>query len=87
MNAKIKRVSGAIGFTENETALQRWLICGPEISKLFEEFENVSESMNQVREHHNFSELVQINFHKDVKSLRPVHEDVGNPFEDDNSST
>ena len=48
MNAKIKEVGGAIGLTENETALQRWLICGPEISQLMEECENVNESMSQV---------------------------------------
>ena len=85
MNAKIKEVGGAIGLTENETALQRWLICGPEISQLMEECKNVNESMSQVWEHHDFSDPVQGNFHKDVKSLLSVLEDFGNPFEEDSN--
>ena len=59
MNAKINRVGGAIGLTENETALQRWLICGPEISRLLDEFESINEGVNHVREHHDFSDSVQ----------------------------
>ena len=39
LNAKVKGVGGAIGLTENETALQRWLACGPEISRLLDEFD------------------------------------------------
>ena len=41
--------------------------------------------MSQVREHHNFSEPVQANFHKDVKSLLSVLEDFCNPFEEDSN--
>ena len=67
-------------------ALQRWLICGPEISRLLEEFEGVpSDGMNEVRDHHDSSESVQLNFHKDVKSLLLALEDAGNPFEDDSN--
>ena len=39
MNAKIKGVGGAIGLTENKSYLQRWLICGPEIERILDEFE------------------------------------------------
>ena len=86
MNAKIKRVGGAIGLTENETALQRWLICGPEISQLLDEFEIINEGVNHVQEHHDFSNSVQSIFHKEVKSLLPALEDVGNPFDDDSNN-
>ena len=64
MNAKIKGVGGAIGLTEKEIALQRWLICGPEISWLLDEFESINEGVNHVQEHHDFSDSVQSNFHK-----------------------
>ena len=47
------------------------------IPELLEEFENVND--------HGFSELVQINFHKNVESLLSVLEDVSNPFEDDSN--
>ena len=83
MNAKINRVDGAIGLTQNETALQRWLICGQEISWLLDEFESINEGVNHVREYHDFSNSVQSTFHKEVESLLSVLEDVGNPFNDD----
>ena len=85
INAKIKRVGGAMGLTENETALQRWLICGPEISRLLNEFESINEGVNHVWEHHEFPDPVQSIFHKEVKSLLSALEDVGNPFDDDSS--
>ena len=85
MNAKIKGVDGAIGLTENETALQRWLICGPEISRLLDEFESINEGVNRMREHHDFSDSVQSIFQEEVKSLLSALEDVGNPSDDDSN--
>jgi hypothetical protein len=34
LNAAVKGDGGAIGLTENENALRRWLIAGPEIARL-----------------------------------------------------
>ena len=42
LNAEIKGVGGAIGLTENDAALQRWLITGPEF-EVFEVFHTVDE--------------------------------------------
>ena len=36
--AKIKGVGRAIGLTENDTSLAKWLIAGPEVSRMVEEF-------------------------------------------------
>ena len=60
--AKIKGVDGAIGLTENETALQSWLICGLEIFWLLDEFERINEGVNHVREHHGFLRLCSVSF-------------------------
>ena len=68
-----------------QTALQRWLICGPEISRLLDEFESINEGVNHVREHHDYSNSVQSIFNEEVKSLLSTLEDVGNPFDDDSS--
>ena len=37
-NAKVKGDGGAIGLTEDQAALQRWMIAGPEIARLTQEF-------------------------------------------------
>ena len=37
-NAVVKGDGGAIGLTEDSAALRRWMIAGPEISRLVGEF-------------------------------------------------
>ena len=38
-NAKVKGKGGAVGLTENPTALKRWMIAEPEFARLITEFE------------------------------------------------
>lgn len=39
-NAWIKSAGGAIGLTDNPSALRRWMAAGPEVATLIEEFED-----------------------------------------------
>lgn len=39
-NAIVKGDGGIIGITENEGALRRWLVAGPEIARILTEFED-----------------------------------------------
>ena len=41
-NAVSKGDGGAIGLTEDQTALRRWTVAGPEISRHVDEFSNIS---------------------------------------------
>jgi len=41
-NAVIKDDGGAIGLTEDPTALWRWMIAGPEVSRLVTRYEEVA---------------------------------------------
>ena len=38
LNDKIKGIGGAIGLTENDSNLQRWLLAGPETARLIDKF-------------------------------------------------
>ena len=38
-NAMVKGEGGAVGLTENPSALRRWMISGPEIARIVNEFE------------------------------------------------
>ena len=38
-NAMVKGDGGAVGLTENPSALRRWMISGPEIARIVNEFE------------------------------------------------
>ena len=83
-NAKVKGKGGAIGLTENQVALQRWMICGPEIAKCLSEFESegiINESI-QTDCHHEEGLATPKKFQEQVKSLLSVITTFGNPFED-----
>ena len=64
MNSKIKGIGGAIGHTENDQALRRWLISGPEIARIIEEFEaiHLDASQEEILEHHDAKPSSQLNF-------------------------
>ena len=38
-NAMVKGDGGAVGLTENPNALRRWMLSGPEMARLVNEFE------------------------------------------------
>ena len=38
-DAMVKREGGAVGLTENPNALRRWMLSGPEMERLINEFE------------------------------------------------
>jgi len=84
-NAAIKGDGGAVGLTDNPSALQRWMVAGPEVARLIREFQNETDSFNKPpnTRHHNQSASVQSAFVKDVQSMVNVMEDFGNPFTDD----
>ena len=81
LNKSIKGEGGAVGLTEDPVALRRWMIAGPELSRVVTEFEDtlcdVSPSSNK---HHEQVPHVQMTFAKDVKSLVVTFEELGNPF-------
>ena len=43
-NACSKRDGGAVGLTDNPSALQRWLVAGPEVTALIKDFEGAHHS-------------------------------------------
>ena len=71
-NAVSKCDGGAIGLTEDQTALRRWTVAGPEISRLVDEFSNISGNR-------------QNDFFVKVNKLRNTMSELGNPFEEDSA--
>ena len=86
-NAKVKGKGGAIGLMENQVALQRWMICGPEIAKCLSEFESevIADESLQNCTHHEEGLATQKRFQEQVNSLVCAIENFGNPFEDSGS--
>ncbi len=84
-NAKVKGVGGVIGLTQNTATLNRWMICGPEISTLFDEFEGgfSNEEEQDIQLHHEEGLASQKTFKKQVQDLVDAITEFGNPFLDD----
>ena len=83
-NAKIKGVGGVIDISEYENALQHWLLSGPEVARLLEEFEAVGDvDASKVLEHYESDPSYQMRFLKDVKLVSSAIDERGNPFMDD----
>ena len=80
-NALVKGDGGAIGITEDPSALRRWMLAGPEVARVIQEFEVlVGHDEDHESHHHEQTRGAQANFAKDVRSLSVVIEEMGNPF-------
>ena len=84
LNSGIKGVGQTIGLTENDAALQRWLITGPEVARLLEEFE-IFHTVDEegVLEHHDLSASVAKQFLNDINIFLGAMNDLCNPFLDE----
>jgi hypothetical protein len=85
-NAKVKDKGGIIGLTENASALDRLMICGPDQARLLGEFESQymkAEDPEVNYKHHEEGMSSQKSFMQQVKSLTAVINKFGNPFMDD----
>lgn len=61
--ALIKGGGGAIEILKNAEALQRWMIVGPEISRIIADFESVN---SKIDKHHEQTDRFQRHFETDV---------------------
>ena len=87
---------GAIGLTESSTQLLRWMVSGPEMSRIIKDFElsqelirNIPKQEEQEEQegqddlrHHEQIKGVQNTFWKQVNAVCSTIEEMGNPFAD-----
>ena len=85
INVIIKGEGGAVGLTENPAALRRWMVAGPELARMVQEFEETS-SQTEEHSHHEQKSAVQLTFFKDVVNTVSYFEQLGNPFQDEGDS-
>ena len=82
LNKWIKGEGGAVGLTEDPAALRRWMLAGPEVSRIIAEYEDAlcDEDEHSATKHHEEAPYFQSIFTKDVKSFVITLEELGNPF-------
>lgn len=84
-NAVVKGDGGAIGITEDPSALRRWMVSGPEVSELVHQYELASQAKlgNEDIRHHEQTSQSQKSFTDKVKNLFSAMKDLGNPFQEE----
>ena len=84
-SAYVKGDGGAIGLTDNATALKRWMVAGPEVARVIVEFEdfNMHPRNQEETRHHEETPSVHNTFARAVRSLVAAIEELGNPLEED----
>ncbi len=88
-NAYVKGSGGCIGLTENPVAFRRWMLTGPELVRLKQQFEdeyfpdNGDSEHFQNFQHHEEGFAAQKKFHVQVSNLYKTIQRMGNPFLDD----
>ena len=82
LNAMVKGDGGAIGITENEQALRRWMVAGPELVRMLQEGAQRDKLGQNDSHHHEQLPSIQKAFQADVKCLVDVIQDAGNPFQE-----
>ena len=81
LNAVLKGDGGIIGITENESALRRWMIAGPETARIISEL-RVKQSKC---DHHEQTTSTQNRFASNVQSVIDAFNEMGNPFTETSS--
>ena len=84
-NAVVKGDGGAIGITEDPSALRRWMISGPEVSQIVSQYELASQvktAKEDIR-HHEQTSQSQKSFTDKVQKLYFAMKDLGNPFQEE----
>lgn len=84
-NAVIKGDGGAIGLTEDPVALRKWMVAGPEVSRVVAAYEASSGSKDSTKSsrHHEQTHSAQKHFFQMVDAYSKVLREMGNPFQED----
>ena len=69
LNKWIKGEGGAVGLTEDPAALRRWMLAGPEVSRVIAEYEDAlcDKDEHSATKHHEEAPYFQSVFTKDDK--------------------
>ena len=82
VNAEVKGDGGAVGLIENPAALRRWMVAGPEIARMIQEFKGDNSTTDEY-DHHEQKKGIQNAFPKDAVNMIPSFKELGNPFKEE----
>ena len=89
-NKMIKGDGGAVGILANPTALLKWMVAGPEISRMVHEFEQTvgrNDIPNGHSHHHEATSIFQKRYIRHVSAVVKLMREDGNPFAEQHLQT
>ena len=81
-NKLVKIDGGATDLLNDNAALLKWTVAGPEIAELVRSFHCNDYEDTEIPHHHENTDAFEKQFHEDVKSLCDFMRELGNPFTD-----
>ena len=76
----MKGDGGIIGIIENEQTLLRWMVVGPEVSRILSDYSSEYSKVSvNTDKHHEQIGSIHTKFLKDGKNLKNTIEEAGNP--------
>ena len=85
LNAIMKGDGGIIGIAENESAMRRWMIAGPDMARIVSEV-NIKQCKDPKNSHHEQTPSTQNRFARNGKSVVDIFNEWGNPFTETSSN-
>ena len=87
LNAVVKGDGGVVGITENEEALKRWTVAGPEIARILNDYEVTFDRKQKGASdlHHEQHPSTQRRFAMNVRNVTTCIDEKGNPFLEDSA--
>ena len=81
-NKLVKIDDGANDFLNDNAALLKWTVVGPEIAEMVPSFHCNDDDDTEIPHHQEDTDAFEKQFREDVKSLCDVMRELGNPFND-----
>ena len=81
-NEHVRGSGGAVGLTENPSAVRKWMVSGPGQARLLKEFERDFVG-DEMKYHHEEGFSTRNNFKEKAMTMADIINDLGNPFSDD----
>ncbi len=80
-NKLVKIDGGAIGILDNHISMMKWMVAGPEISRLLHSFDDKEDDEDSL--HHEDTDSHEKRFRRHVSSFKSVFDEAGNPFNEE----
>ena len=82
-NKLVKGVGGIIGITEDPSSLAQWILIGPTLARLVDDYQENDHDTDELRPHQEECKFSQLRFLRHDQNMSDSIFQVGNPFQEE----